>query len=68
MPGGTSCPKLVIGEGPQRVVLPGSTEICEFADKKIDKEDDRLYPSNPEQLQLVQSWGVFHWADVLFFH
>lgn len=58
MPGGTSCPKLVIGKGPQRVVVPNSHDILEFADKKIDKEDDRLYPSNPEQLQLVQSWGV----------
>jgi glutathione S-transferase len=46
----------VIGKGPQRVVIASSHEILEFADKKIDVEEDRLYPSDPEQLQLVQSW------------
>ncbi|KAG0561077.1 hypothetical protein KC19_9G035000 [Ceratodon purpureus] len=57
LPGGTSCPKLLVGKGPARVVIgKGSSEILEFADKKITKEEDRLYPSDPEQRQLVQSW------------
>jgi glutathione S-transferase len=57
MPGGTSCPKLVVGKGSARVVVgKGSSEILEYADKKITKEEDRLYPSDPEQRQLVKSW------------
>lgn len=59
MPGGTSCPKLVAGKGSARVVVgKGSSEIFEYADKKLTKEEDRLYPSDPEQRQLVKSWGI----------
>lgn len=58
MPGGTSCPKLVVGEGSAKVVVGKvSSEILEYADKRIDKEEDRLYPSDPDQRQLAQSWG-----------
>lgn len=55
-PGGKTCPKLVIGKGPEQVVLSESHDILEYADKKIDNEENRLYPSDPELLQLVQSW------------
>jgi glutathione S-transferase len=56
LPGGTSCPKVVIGTGPQQKVLGSSHEILEFADKHIENEDERLYSSDPEKLQLEQSW------------
>ena len=63
MPGGRSCPKLVMGKGSARVVIgQDSSEILRYADKSITKEEDRLYPSDPEQLQLVQSWGVFNFS------
>ena len=59
LPGGTSWPKLVAGKGSARVMVgKGSSEILEYADKKITKEEDRLYPSDPEQRQLVKSWGM----------
>lgn len=49
----------MIGKGPEQVVLSESHDILEYADKKIDNEENRLYPSDPELLQLVQSWGMF---------
>lgn len=41
-------------------VLGSSHEILEFADKNIEDEDDRLYSSDPEKLQLEQSWGELY--------
>lgn len=47
------------GKGSTRVVIgKGSSEILEYAYRKITKEEDRLYPSDPEQRQLVKSWGM----------
>lgn len=53
---GTSCPKLVLGEGKDRVVLHESSDILKFADENIKSEEDRLYPSKPEQS--VQEWDT----------
>nr|ABK27061.1 unknown [Picea sitchensis] len=53
---GTSCPKLVLGEGKNKVVLHESSDILKFADENIMSEEDRLYPSNLEQS--VQEWDT----------
>ncbi|KAL2633850.1 hypothetical protein R1flu_005329 [Riccia fluitans] len=54
--GGTSCPKLVMGSGSDRVVLQESSDILRFAEKNIKREEDRLYPADPEMLKVVEAW------------
>ncbi|KAG6542649.1 hypothetical protein Mapa_015980 [Marchantia paleacea] len=53
---GTSCPKLVMGRHSEQVVLQESPDILRFAEKNIKREEDRLYPSDPEMLRAVQAW------------
>lgn len=53
---GTNCPKLVLGEGKNKVVLHESSDILKFADENIKSEEDRLYPLNLEQS--VQEWDT----------
>lgn len=56
--GGTSCPKFVMGRSTEQVVLQESPDILHFAEKNIRREENRLYPSEPEARKLVQSWEV----------
>ncbi|KAL3693565.1 hypothetical protein R1sor_007216 [Riccia sorocarpa] len=54
--GGTSCPKLVMGSGSDRVVLQESSDILRFAEKNIKREEDRLYPDDPVMFKAVEAW------------
>lgn len=46
-----------MGRHSEQVVLQESPDILRFAEKNIKREEDRLYPSDPEMLRAVQAWG-----------
>ncbi|KAJ7515989.1 hypothetical protein O6H91_22G037400 [Diphasiastrum complanatum] len=53
--GGTSCPKLIIGDSDDRVILQDSNDILHYADKNVNQED-WLYPAEETLLNDVSAW------------
>ncbi|KAJ7295820.1 hypothetical protein O6H91_22G037100 [Diphasiastrum complanatum] len=53
--GGTSCPKLIIGDSNDRVILQDSNDILRYADKNVS-EEDWLCPAEKTLLNDVSAW------------